>query len=190
MDEIARGTQWTRCADGDLRGALGVLAPQRRRILELPRTGPCHGRVSARLGVHPCRTHAHNRASVLRLMGIPNHRLLRTDGPLRHAAGFDVLRRLSSSKGNRRDTRLGTLALSGRCAWIGRFRRHAPVRACRFAPRISPGMEFSHFQLWPQRSTQLSDFIRIILVRKISYRRHTGGCGRIDAISRLRPPAG
>ncbi len=50
-----------------------------------------------RSGIHARRTHAHHRASVLRLVGLSNDGIFRAHGALRHPAGFDVLRRSPAS---------------------------------------------------------------------------------------------
>ncbi len=62
-----------------------------------------------------------HRASLLRLVGIPDHRLFLPDRALWDAAGFHVPRRSPASAGDRRDTRLGTLALPDRRARIDLF---------------------------------------------------------------------
>ena len=77
-------------------------------------TQACRLREAARL--HPRRVHAHHGASVLRLVGIPDHRLLRSQQPLWHAAGFHVPGRPSAPERHRRHSRLGAFALSQRRA--------------------------------------------------------------------------
>ena len=63
-------------------------------------------------GLHPRRADAGHRASVLRLVGLPDHRLFRADRALRHAAGFDAPDRRPASARHRRDSRLGAVAFS------------------------------------------------------------------------------
>ena len=63
-------------------------------------------------GLHARRADADHRASVLRLVGLPDHRLLRADRALRHAAGLHVPRRHAAPARHRRDPRLGAVALS------------------------------------------------------------------------------
>ena len=118
-----------------------------------------------RPGLHARRADADHRASVLRLVGLPDDRLLRADRALRHAAGSHVLRRSPAPERHRRDSRLGALALSHRRARPDLLRRHAPVRARRSAPGLSPGMELRHLQLRPQRGPQLPDLLRAVLAR-------------------------
>src|SRR6266481_4763258 len=84
-------------------------------------------------------------ASVLRLLGLPGHRLLRAQQPLRHAAGLHVLRRAPAPARHWRDPRLGAVALPERRTRPRALRRHAPVRTRRPAPGISSGVEELHF---------------------------------------------
>ena len=111
-------------------------------------------------GLHACRTDARHRASVLWLLGLPDHRLFRADLALRHAAGLHVFRRSPAPARHRRAAGLGALALPDRRARPRLFRRHPPLRACRSAPGLPSGMEFQHLQLRPQRSPQLPDLVR------------------------------
>ena len=99
------------------------------------------------------------RAPVLRLVGLPDDRLLRADLALRHAAGPDVPRRPPARPRHRRDPRLGALALPDRRARPAVLRRHAPLRARRPAPGLPPGVELEHLQLRPQRGAQLPDLV-------------------------------
>ena len=98
---------------------------------QLSGTGACAGRLSERSGVHACRTDADHRASLLRLLGLSDHRLFRADRPLRHAAGSHVLRRSPASAGHRRHPGLGAVAFSDRCAWTGRT---STARICTSTP--------------------------------------------------------
>ena len=61
-------------------------------------------------GLHAHRAAAGDGASVHRLVGLSGDRVLRADQPLRHAGGFQVLRRRLSSRRHRRDPRLGARA--------------------------------------------------------------------------------
>ena len=94
LDGRARGAQRARRADLDLRGALGLVAAQGRQF---SRTIASSRTQLARLrrghGLHARRADAGHRAPVLRLVGLPDHRLFRADRALRHAAGPHVLRR-------------------------------------------------------------------------------------------------
>ena len=68
---------------------------------------------------------------VLRLLGLPGHRVLRAHRPLRHAAGLHVPRRPPAQPRHRRDPRLGALALPERRAtgW-----RASTARTCTSTP--------------------------------------------------------
>ena len=74
-------------------------------------------------------------------MGLPDHRLLRADAPLRHAAGPHVPRRHAAPARHRRDPRLGAVALPARRARPRLLRRHAPLRARRPAPGLPSRLE-------------------------------------------------
>ena len=91
------------------------MAPRARRR---PALVPCGGAAARRIRVlarlHARRADAGHRAPVLRLVGIPNHRLLRADRALRQAAGLHVSRRRPASGRHRRDPRLGAVAFPGR----------------------------------------------------------------------------
>ena len=68
---------------------------------------------------HPRGTVADHGASVLRVVGIPDDRIFRTDITLRHSAGFHVLRRLPAPTRDWRNSRLGTVTFSIRRARTG-----------------------------------------------------------------------
>ena len=130
-----RGAQRARCADLDLRGAPGLVAPRRRRSpADLSRDRAAARRVRARPGVHARRADAGHRAPVLRLVGLPDDRLLRADRALRHAAGLHVPRRRAAPARHRRDPRLGAVALSrptrtGSRTSTARTSTSTPIRA-------------------------------------------------------------
>ena len=84
-----------------------------------------------RHGLHARRAAAGHRASVLRLVGLPDDRLLRADGALRHAAGLHVPRRHAAPARHRRDPRLGAVALPERRA---RPRAISTARTCTSTP--------------------------------------------------------
>ena len=122
---------------------VGIMAPQGRQFPQLPRIGPCAGGLPQRSGLHACRTDAHHRAPFLRLMGISDDGLFRAHCALRHAAGFDVLRRSSAPARHRRDSRLGAVALSRRrsMGWrisTARTSMSTPIRARAFIPSGTP----------------------------------------------------
>src|SRR6185369_16516007 len=99
-------------------------------LAHLPRNRATPRRVSEWDELHARGTPATDGASVLRLVGISNYRVLCAHGTLWHTAGFHVSGRLSSSTWNWRDPRLGAVALSVRRARARILRRHAPVRTC------------------------------------------------------------
>ena len=90
--------------------------------------------IAARL--HARRADADHRAPVLRLVGLPDHRLFRADVALRHAGGLQVPRRHAAPGRHRRDPRLGAVALPGRRARARAVRRHASLRTRRPAPGL------------------------------------------------------
>ena len=65
-------------------------------------------------GLHAHRAAAGDGASVLRLVGLSGHRVLRADQPVRLAGRFPGLRRRVPPPRHRRDSRLGAGALSRR----------------------------------------------------------------------------
>ena len=91
-----------------------------------------------RHGLHARRVPAGDGASLRRLLGLPDRRLLRPDQPLRHAAGLHVPGRYAAPARHRRHPRLGAGPLPARRARPGLLRRHAPLRARRPASRRAP----------------------------------------------------
>ena len=96
---------------------------------DLSRDGAAAGGIRGPHGIHPRGIPARDGASVLRFVGISDHRLFRAHVALRHAAGFHVPGGLPAPARHRRDSRLGAFALPFRRARAGLFRRHASVRA-------------------------------------------------------------
>ncbi len=120
-----------------LRGAPGLLATGAGGGCpspHLPRAGAPAGRLCPRDGLHPCRVHAGDGASLLWFLGLPGAGLFRPLQPVRHPPGLHVPDRLPSPAGDRGAAGLGALALSPRPARAGAFRWHLPVRA-RWIPR-------------------------------------------------------
>src|SRR5262249_62359595 len=89
-------------------------------------------------GVPARRAPADHGASLLRLGGLPDDRVLRADEPLRHAAGPDGSRRAAASGGDRRAPRLGAVALPDRPAPPRALRPAAPPPARPTPPRPPP----------------------------------------------------
>ena len=159
-------------------------------VARLPRAGARAGRLRGRHGLHPRRADADHRASVLRLVGLPDHRLLRADRALRHAAGLHVLRRPPAPARHRRAARLGALALSRptRTAWRYFDGTHLYEHA---DPRqgFHPEWNSRHLQLRPPRGAQLPDLVGAVLARPLPHRRPARRRGGLDAVPRLRAQA-
>src|SRR5688572_7021866 len=145
-------------------------------------------RVRQAHGVHRRRDAAGDGASVLRLLGLPDHRLLRAELAAGLAAGLHVPGRRAAPGGHRRDPRLGAVALPVGRARAGLLRRHAPLRALGPAPGPPPRLEERDLQLRPQRSARLPRLERAILAGQVPRRRPARGRRRLDAVPRLRPP--
>ena len=118
----ARRAQRPGRPDVDLRSPPRLLAAGargRRPPADLPRTRPGAGRLLHGDGLHPRRAPAGDGAPVLRLVGLPGHRLLRPDQPVRHAPGPDVPDRPPAPARHRRHPRLGAGPLPDRRARPG-----------------------------------------------------------------------
>src|SRR5206468_8391029 len=98
--------------DLGLRSSPGLVATRRGRALpELPRHRAAPGHALPEPGLHARGIDADLRASLLRLLGLPDDRLLRAHLALRHAAGPDGVRGHAAPAGHRRVPRLGAFAL-------------------------------------------------------------------------------
>ena len=126
------------------------------RVADLSRAGRQPGRVREAHGLHAHRADAHHGASVLRLLGLPGHRLLRAHLALRHARRFHVLRRSLPSGRHRRDHGLGARAFPQGRARPGVLRRHRALRARRSAPGRASRLGHADLQLRPQRGARRS----------------------------------
>ena len=120
-------------ADERLRGAPRLLAAR----TVLCGAGRAADRVRDRDGLHPRRADAGDGAPVRRLVGLPGHRLLRADVPVRHARRLPVPGRQAAPGRHRRDPGLGAGALPEGRVGPGPLRRHAAVRARRLAAAAS-----------------------------------------------------
>ena len=140
MDGAAPVGQRARRADLDLRSAPRLVAPRtrRRRSLGYRALGDALAELRRDARLHARRADAGHRASVLRLLGLPDDRLLRADRPLRRAAGLHVPGRRPAPRRHRRHPRLGAVALPERPARARILRRHPPLRARRPAPGRAP----------------------------------------------------
>ena len=91
--ENAQADALARSADQRLRGASELVAAQSRREqphADLPGAGGDAAALREEDGLHAHRDAADQRASVRRLLGLPDHRLLFADLPLRHAGRLQV----------------------------------------------------------------------------------------------------
>ena len=181
-----RGRNSLHAPQADLRAAPGLVAAHAGRSQPLvPRARGRAAGVRRGPGLHARGAPARHGAPVLRLVGLPDDRLLRADQPLRHAAGPDVPDRPPAPRRCRRDPRLGPVALSHRRVRARRLRRHASLRARRPAPGDPPRLEELRLQLRPPRGAQLPALERAVLARALPRRRPARGCGRVDALPRL-----
>ena len=173
-----------------VRGAPGLLAPRSRGgqpVADLSRARARAGRLRDANEFHARGVVAGHGASILRLLGLSGHRLFRPHRPLRDAAGSDVPDRSPAPARHRRDPRLGALALPGRRAWAGLFRRHLSVRARRSAAGLPSRVEQLDLQLRPRRGAQLSRQQRAVLARPLPRRWPESGRRGLDALPGLRP---
>ncbi len=162
-----------------------VAAPEREPAdLSRDRDGAC--RLCAGDGLHARGADADHRASVLRLVGLPDHGLLRAHLALRLAAGLHVHDRRAAPARHRRHPRLGAVAFSGRSARAREVRRHASLRARRSAPGLPPRVEERDLQLRAPRGARLPHVERAFLAGEVPHRRAARGRGRLDALPRLR----
>ena len=124
-----------------LRAAPGLVDAGPRRSVqaaELSRAG-----AAPRGPRQPARVHAHRApprdgAPLLRILGLPDHGILRAFQPVRDAAGLHVDGRPPAPGRHRRDPGLGPIALPSRRLRPGAVRRNASVRARRPAPGDPP----------------------------------------------------
>ena len=97
------------------------------------------------------------------LVGLPGHRLLRADQPLRHAARVQGVRRRLPPGRHRRDPRLGARPFPEGRARPGALRRHGALRARRPAAGRASRLGHADLQLRPQRGAQLPARQRALL---------------------------
>ena len=88
-------------------------------LSHLRRDRPAADSVRQGDGLHPHRAAAGDGAPVLGFLGLPGHRFLRADQPLRAAAGFQGIRRRVPPARHRRDPRLGAWTFSQGCLRAG-----------------------------------------------------------------------
>src|SRR5438034_11832412 len=105
--------------------------PRRREpMAQLPRARAAAGRLREPNGLHSRRAHAGDGAPAVRDVGLPGHRLLRADEPLRNAARLHAPSRLSASKRLSSQPLLVPILLSIRPLYPPPVRLASPLRAC------------------------------------------------------------
>ena len=160
-------------------------APSGRQALPVAGTGRAPGALCRRAGLHPPRTAAGHRAPARRILGLPDHRLFRADLALRFAGRPAFLHRHLSPGRSRRHPRLGARAFSAGSLGARQVRRHRALRTRRPAPRPACRLGNPHLQLRPPRGTQLFVLVRLLVARRIPFRRPARRRRRLDALPRL-----
>ncbi len=181
---------WFSASDGHLRSASRIVGahPGGRRpaTLTYRRARRPADPVREGDGLHAHRAAAGDGASVLRLVGLSGHRVLRADQPLRHAAA-------TSRRSSTRATEPGIGVILD---WVpGHFpegrprprpvRRHVALRARRSAAGRAPRLGHADLQLRPQRGPQLPARERAVLAARVPRRRPARRRGGVDDLSRL-----
>ncbi len=165
-------------------------APNELRSLNYRELAPVLRDYVLEHGLHPRRVPAPHGAPVLRLVGLPDDRLLRPDVAVRHPAGPHVPDRHPAPGRHRGDPRLGAVALPDRRARPRLLRRHPPLRARRPPEGPPPRLGQRDLQLRPLRGPQLPAVERPLLARPLPRRRPAGRRRGLDALPRLLPQGG
>ena len=143
-------------------------------------------------GLHARRADAGHGASVLRLVGLPDAPAT-SRRPSRYGTPQDFMSLvdLLHQRGHRRDPRLGAVALSRRTSTGSRYfdgthlYEHADPRQ-----GFHPEWSSCDLQLRPQRGARLPrSRARLFWLEQLPRRRAARGCGRLDALPRLRAQA-
>jgi 1,4-alpha-glucan branching enzyme len=137
------------------------------------------------LGLHARRVPAAGRAPVLRVVGLPGHRVLRAHGALRAPDDLRFLVDTLHQAGDRRDPRLGAGALPEGRLRAAPLRRHGAVRARGPAAGRAPRLGDAHLQLRAPRGAQLPARQRALLAARVPRRRAARGRGGEHALPRL-----
>ena len=141
-------------------------------------------------GLHPRGVHAAGRASLRPVLGLPGHRILLTDQPLRLPRRPALPHRQAPPGRHRRHHGLGSGALPQGRLGSGTLRRHRPLRARRSAPGRARGLGHLHLQLRPQRGEVLPRLQRAVLDQRVPRRRSARRRRRLDALPGLLPRGG
>ena len=136
------------------------------RFLTYRELAPALADYVERDGLHPRRVHAGHGAPLLRLLGLPDHRLLRPHQPLRHAPGPHVPRRHPAPARHRRHPGLGALALPADEHGLAYFDGTHLYEHADPPPGLPPRLGQLHLQLRPQRGPQLPAVERDVLARR------------------------
>ena len=183
MAVVPRPEEAVRGAGQRLRGPPGLLA----QGTHLRRAGPPAGRVRAVAGLHPRGVHARGRAPLRRVVGLPRHRLLRPDLPLRLPRRVPLPGRRAAQGRHRRLGGLGARALRDRPVGVAALRRHRAVRARGPTTGLAPRLGLLHLQLRPQRGEGVLDLQRLLLAGGVPHRRAADRRRRLDALPGLLP---
>ncbi len=169
-----------------LRGAPGLVAAG---TVLCGACRPAH-RLRGGAGLHARGVHAGDGAPVRRLLGVPGHRVLRAQCPLRRPGRAAVPHRQAAPGRRRRHPRLGTGALPPRRMGARALRRYPAVRTRTPVAWRAPRLGYLRLRLRPARGSQLPRRQRALLVRRVPRRRAAGRRGRVDAVPRLLPQGG
>src|ERR1700684_1858663 len=128
VDGGARGAGLAAFPDGGIRAARGIVAPEkfgRRPVADLSRTRGRADYLRKAAGLHAYRADADYGASVRRVLGISDGRILRGDAAIRNSGRFYVFRGLLPSRRYRSFSGLDAGAFSTGLAWAEVFLWHA-----------------------------------------------------------------
>ncbi len=186
MDAESRGRESTHGPVVRLRGAPRIVEEASRWELSLvPRTGGGARPLRPGHGVHPRRAPSGHGASLLPVLGISSHWLLRAHRSLRGASGLHVSHRSPAPGGDRSPPRLGPFSFSIGRARARLLRRDLSLRARRSTQAHPPRLGQPLVPVRARRGLELPPLERRLLARPVPRRRTAGRCRRLDALSRL-----
>ncbi len=145
---------------------------------------------AVRAGLHPPRTAADHRTPARRILGLPDHRLLRADRALRLAGRPARLHRRLPPGRPRRAARLGARPLPAGRLGAGPLRRHRAVRARRPAP--GPASPTGARLIFNYGRHEVRNFLLVLgllVAERVPLRRPARGRGGLDALPRLLAPS-